>query len=81
VAVARRPGGLSGAILPFTRCTGLLLKSLDQLPQHAAIWNVVQAVAGQIHLLAKLRELCLPDNSGGCAKSFHTAKGVLQFRR
>ena len=38
-----------------------LFKSFDQLPQRAAIRNIVQAVASQIHLLAKSRETRLPD--------------------
>src|SRR5471030_850046 len=81
VPVVRSRRGLSGAILPQWHRASRSFESFDQLPQRAAVRNLVQAVAGQIHLLAESRETGLPNNSGGSTKPFHTTKCVFQLCR
>src|SRR5471032_1673487 len=81
IVVARSRSGLSGATLPQRRRAGRSFESFDQFPQRAAVRNLVQAVAGQIHLLAESRETGLPNNSSGSTKPFHTTKCVFQLCR
>src|SRR5450432_943135 len=81
VPVVRSRSGLSGAAPSQRHRTGRSFESFDQLPQRAAVRNVVQAVAGQINLLAESRKTGLPDNSSSRAKAFHTTKCVFQFCR